>query len=345
MGVLVIVALCALTALIFLMSGSTGGFWSGHLRLRSYFDNSSGLKVGAPVNLQGVTIGNVTDIRIDRRQNLTPVEVIMKVNKRYQSDIRTDSKSSLETVGVLGDTVVDISSALATGPPVDNNAVLSTTETPDLQDVIRASQGTIEQLDTILGKVNTLADALTSNKGSIGALINDRTLYDKALVTLNELQSLVDTISNGKGSIGKLISDDTLYNRANDVVGKLQKLTTEIDEGKGSVGKLVKDDALYNNFKQSSQSLNEILSNINAGKGSLGILAKDPHFAEKLNDSVTRMDSLLTQIDNGQGTVGQLFKSRDLYDHADQVMQSSNQLIQAIRKDPKKYLTIHLKIF
>jgi phospholipid/cholesterol/gamma-HCH transport system substrate-binding protein len=344
-GVLVIVALCALTALIFLMSGSTGGFWSGHLVLRSFFDNSSGLKVGAPVNLQGVTVGNVTEIRIDRRQRLTPVEVVMKVNKRYQSDIRTDSKSSLETVGVLGDTVVDISSAVATGPPVQNNAVLSTTETPDLQDVIRASQGTIEQLDTILGKVNTLADALTSDKGSIGMLINDPTLYKKALTDVNQISTIIDQINSGQGSVGKLLKDDTMYNRLNDMVDHADHITTEIDEGKGSIGELLKDDTIAKQLKQSTQNLNDILANINAGKGSLGILAKDPRFAEKLNDSVTKMDSLLTRIDNGEGTVGQLFKSRDLYDHADEVMKSTNDLVLAIRKDPKKYLTIHLKVF
>lgn len=344
-GVLVIVALCALTALIFLMSGSTGGFWSGHLTLHSYFENSAGLKIGAPVNLEGYTIGNVTHIDIDSQKRLTPVKVTMKVNKTYQNDLHTDSRSSLTTVGVLGDTVVDINSSHATGPPIQNHGILPTTETPDLQDVIQASQGTIQQLDTILGKVNSLADALNSDKGSIGMLINDPTLYKKALLTLNELESLVDAISNGKGSIGKLVSDDTLYNRANDVVGKLESLTTDIDAGKGSIGKLVKDDALYNNLKESTKNLNDILSTINSGKGSLGILTKDPKFADKLNDSVTKMDSLLTRIDNGDGTVGALFKSRDLYDHADKVMQSTNDLVVAIRKDPKKYLTIHLKLF
>ena len=50
-GVLVIVALAALTALIFLMTGSTGGLFQGKIVLRSYFENAAGLKEGAPVNL------------------------------------------------------------------------------------------------------------------------------------------------------------------------------------------------------------------------------------------------------------------------------------------------------
>lgn len=344
-GVLVIVALSALTALIFLMSGSTGGFWSGHLTVRSYFENSAGLKIGAPVNLEGVTIGNVRAINIVPGKKLTPVEVVMRLNRKRAGDVRSDSNSSLETMGVLGDTVVDIDSRLATGPPVQNDAVISTTETPNLQDVIQASQGTIEQLDTILAKVNSIADALNSNKGSVGMLINDPTLYKKAVVTIDQLQALVNSVSNGQGSIGKLFVDDTLYNRFNNIAGTLESVTSDIEQGKGSIGKLVKDDTMYNQLEQATHNLNQILATINAGQGSLGILTKDPKFAEKLNDTMTRLDSMLTQIDNGDGTVGQLMKNRALYDHLDQLTQNSTGLVTAIRKDPKKYLTIHLKIF
>jgi phospholipid/cholesterol/gamma-HCH transport system substrate-binding protein len=344
-GVLVLVALVSLTALVFLMSGNTGGGFSGKILVRSYFENSAGLKVGAPVNLEGVTIGSVKSIRITPERQLTPVEVVMKISKKYQPMLKTDSKSSLDTIGVLGDTVVDIDGKFATGGPIQNGGELKTTETPNLTDVIKSSQGTIEQLNTILAKVDNLVDSLNSGKGSIGRLINDPELYDKALTTLNQLQGLVDGISNGKGSIGKLIADDTLYDRANDTVGHLQHIATELDSGQGSFGKLLKDETLYNNLKQSTDNLNQILAQINSGKGALGMMTKDQQFAAKLNDTVTRLDSVLTQVDSGQGTVGKLFKDDSLYNHTDQVMTSSSDLIAAIRKDPKKYLTIHLKIF
>lgn len=340
-----LIALIALTALIFLMSGNTGGFFQGRILLRSYFENSAGLKIGAPVNLEGVTIGSVKTIKIVPSRQLTPVEVTMKISKQYQSALKSDSKSSLDTIGVLGDTVVDIDSKFATGGPVQNGGELKTTETPNLSDVIKSSQGTIEQLNTILAKVDNLVDSLNSGKGSIGQLINDPTLYNKALLTLNQLQSLVDQVSNGKGSIGKLVSDDTLYNRANDTVGRLQNIANELDSGKGSMGKLLKDDALYNNLKQSTQNLNEILAQINSGKGSIGMLTKNQEFADKLNDTVTKLNSVLTQVDSGDGTIGKLLKDPTLYNHTDQLITNTTDLIAAVRKDPKKYLTIRLKIF
>ena len=50
-GALVLVAMAVLVALIFLMSGSTGGLFARKLKLRSYFENAAGLKDGAPVSV------------------------------------------------------------------------------------------------------------------------------------------------------------------------------------------------------------------------------------------------------------------------------------------------------
>lgn len=344
-GVLVLVALVALTALVFLMSGTTGGFFEGKITVRSYFENSAGLKVGAPVNLEGVTVGSVKAIRIAPSRQLTPVEVTMKIGKNFQPFIHSDSKTSLDTIGVLGDTVVDIDSKFATGAAVQNGGELKTTETPNLSDVIKSSQGTIEQLNTILGKVDNLVDALNSGKGSIGQLINDPALYNRALQTLNQLQALVDDVSNGKGSIGKLVTDDTLYTRANDTVGRLQHIADQLDAGQGSIGKLLKDETLYNNLKESSQNLNQILSQINSGKGSIGMMTKNQAFANKLNDTVSKLNSVLTQVNSGQGTLGKLLKDPTLYNHTDQMITNTSDLVTALRKDPKKYLTIHMKVF
>src|SRR3981189_94595 len=103
------------------MSGTVGLFTS-HIKLKSYFDNASGIRVGAPVRLSGVDIGNVAKIQIvpDKDKQLTPVEVIMKVSTKYAFNLRRDSVTSLETAGVLGETYIDIDSSQAIGPVAQN---------------------------------------------------------------------------------------------------------------------------------------------------------------------------------------------------------------------------------
>lgn len=344
-GVLVIVALAALTALIFLMSGNTGGIFTGKITLRSYFENAAGLKVGAPVNLEGVTIGNVKSIRIAPDRKLTPVEVIMKVSGRATSDVREDSKTSLDTIGVLGDTVVDIDSKHAIGPRVKDNDELGTTESPNLSDVIKSSQGTIEQVNTILAKIDSLVDTLNSGKGSVGQLINDPALYNKAVQAVDQLSKMSSDLNAGKGSIGKLLKDETLYNNLNDTTAKLDHITTEIDNGQGTIGKLLKDQTLYNNLNQTVNNANQLMAEVNQGKGTLGMLAKDPKFEARFRDTIDKLDAIMDKINSGQGTIGQMVVNPSLYNNANAMLTESRNLVTQVRENPKKYLTFHVKIF
>jgi phospholipid/cholesterol/gamma-HCH transport system substrate-binding protein len=344
-GVLVIVALVALTALIFLMSGSTGGIFAGKITLRSYFENAAGLKVGAPVNLEGVTIGNVKQIRISGARKLTPVEVVMKVSTRYTEDVREDSKTSLDTIGVLGDTVVDIDSKHAIGPRVKDNDELSTTESPNLSDVIKSSQGTIEQVNTILAKIDSLVDSLNTGKGSVGQLINDPALYNKAVQAVDQLSKMSADLSAGKGTIGKLLTDDTLYNHVNDTTARLDHITAEIDSGQGSIGKLLKDKTFYDNLNQTVTNANALIADINQGKGTIGMLAKDPEFQAKFRDTIDKLDGIVDKINSGQGSIGQLVVNPSLYNNADAMLTETRNLVTQIRENPKKYLTFHVKVF
>src|SRR5258705_13250772 len=226
-GVIVLISTVILVALLFLMTSSSGlGILTHKLTILTYFENSAGLKTGAAVNLQGVTIGTVKTVTIDNspERKLTPVKVTMKIDEKYAAGLKKDSKASLSTVGVLGDTVVDINSQFAVGPPLQDGDVLKTTETPSLTDVVKASQGTIESLNEILAKMNVIVDNLQSGKGSVGQLINNPDLHNKVNATVDELHKLTVNLNSGKGSIGKLVSDDTLYNRLHDTVSKLQSI-------------------------------------------------------------------------------------------------------------------------
>lgn len=344
-GLLVLAGMAVLILTIFLMSGTSGGPFSRKLILRSYFDNASGLKNGAPVTLEGVTIGNVIRIRVVPERNPTPVEVTMRVGREYLRDLHVTSTTSIAQAGVLGDSYVDIDSSTATGPPPGDNAELKATGSPNIQDVIRTSQVSIEEVTKLVRKLGVLSDTLNSRRGTVGALINDPAFYSKVTRIANNLDKITSTISQGNGTLGKLVMDDTLYTRVNSAAGHLNNITTSLDEGKGSAGKLLRDETFYDNLDASVKNINELMSEINQGKGSLGKLAKDPDFARKLDDAVGRLDSILKNIDEGNGTVGQLVQNRSLYDNTNKTMNQAHQLIQGMRENPKKYFVIRLKLF
>jgi phospholipid/cholesterol/gamma-HCH transport system substrate-binding protein len=347
-GLIVLVASVVLVALLFLMTSSAGlGILSHKLTITTYFENSAGLKPGAAVNLQGVTIGTVKTVTVvaNPERKLTPVRVVMKLNEKYTDELKKDSKASLTTIGVLGDTVVDINSQFAVGPPLQDGDELKTLETPSLTDVVKASQGTIESLNVILAKMNTIVDNLQSGKGSIGQLINNPDLYNKLNGTVDELHKLTINLNQGKGTIGKLVNDDTLYNRLSDTTAKLANIADDLDKGKGSAGKLLKDPALYDNLNSTLKHANSLMADADAGKGGAGLLLKDPQFRKQLDDTFTQVNHLVTGINQGRGTLGKLATEDTLHTNMNNLLTNSSDLVTAVRQNPKKYLTIHLKIF
>jgi phospholipid/cholesterol/gamma-HCH transport system substrate-binding protein len=344
-GALVLVAVAVLIFLIFLMSGSTGGLFSQKLVLRTYFDNATGLKPGAPVTLEGVTIGNVTRIRVVPERNPKPVEVTIQLGERYIPLLHADSTTVISQAGVLGDSFVDISSKHATGPPPPNHGELRSVDAPSIQEVVGASEAALKQTTVLMDKVNTLLDTFNSKKGTAGKLINDPELYNKLTQVTTNLEAITHAMANGEGTLGKLLHDDTLFQKANSAIDRLNNITVALDEGKGTAGKFLRDDSLYNNLNSAVAKTNELVADINAGKGTLGKFAKDPQFAGKLDETVTYLDALLKGINEGKGTMGQLVQNRSLYDHTDQTMDQAQQLVKAIRENPRKYLVIQLKIF
>jgi phospholipid/cholesterol/gamma-HCH transport system substrate-binding protein len=342
-GITVIIACAVLAVLIFLMSG-TGGFLTKKNTYHAYWDSAGGLRVGAPVRVNSVDAGNVTGIRLVNHGR-TPVEVTFRVVDRVVPWIRTDSHVQISQAGALGDYFIDIVSANSSGPVAQNGAELPVKDVPDLMDVVRSSQTTLQNVDTLIARANRIFAAVENQEGSVGQLIYDDQLYRRLNSSVNQVQSMLNDINSGKGSIGKLLKDETLYTRANDAVTKLGSIANDIDAGKGTLGKFVKDPAIYDNANATLKKTNDLLDAINRGDGALGKLAKDPQFAKKLDDIANNLQAITTKLNAGQGSAGKFLNDEALYNNTNKMMSETSQLVTAIRQDPKKYLTIRVKLF
>jgi len=342
-GITVIIASITLAVLTILMSG--GGIFTPKITLKSYFFDAQGLRVGAPVRLSGVDIGNVKLIRVVPNQPKAPVEVTMKVNTRYAFNLRKDSKTLLSTAGVLGETLINIDSSTAKGALAGDGDVLPSGEVTGYEDVMSAANSSLQNMDVLLKRMDRIIAFVESGQGSVGKLIYDPSLYNRVNTTVSEFQKLVSEISEGQGSLGKLITDDELYQKANGTIDKVNKMIDDLNAGNGTAGKLLKDSTLYDNANQTIANVKQLTDDINGGKGALGKLAKDQEFANKLQNTMNRLSDLSDRLDAGEGSAGKFLRDPTLYNNTNQLLTDTQDLVKSIRQNPKKYLTIHLKLF
>jgi phospholipid/cholesterol/gamma-HCH transport system substrate-binding protein len=344
-GILVIVSLTIFAVGIFFISGQLG-FFTRQYTIKAYLPSASDLREGAQVRLAGIMVGNVAKIQISPYPDpQRAVELNLKVARRYQKEIRTDSVGTVDTVGLLGDSYMDISRGTPGHEVIADGGFIKTGEKVDISAVVQNSNDVIMNLRVLTAKLDEITAQVQSGKGSMGELIYDQALYKKMNATAGTLQTLVDRVQRGEGSLGKLMTDDTMYLRSVATLDRLNQVLDAVQHGNGSLGKFISDPAVYNNLNRLMEDANTLIDNINQGHGSLGKLAKDEQLYNRMNETFARLDSISSKIDKGEGTLGKLSTDPTLFNNLTASSQELKEFLADFRKNPKKYLSIKLHIF
>ncbi len=344
-GAMVIVSLIILAVGIFFISGQVG-FLTRHYALKTFLPSAGDIRVGAQVRLAGIAVGNVNRIAISPYQDPNrAVEIDMRVARSFQNQIRANSAASLETVGLLGETYVNITRGQPGYPVLQNGGTVQGHVEPGMKRVVQNANDVISNLRVLTAKINDITASIQSGKGTIGKFINDPTLYNRMNNTVAEAQGLIAGVKNGQGTLGKLLTDPSLYTQTEATVSHLNQVVSQIQTGNGSMAKFINDPTLYNNLKNVSSRANTLMNNINSGKGTLGKLASDPELYNRVNDTMQKVDVIATRIDQGQGTLGKLSTDPTMYNNLSAASISLRDFMTVFRKHPKKYLTLHLHIF
>lgn len=85
------------------------------------------LHVKDPVQVAGVQVGRVWDISLVPTGD-KPVEVSMRIAKKFQPVIRADSEASVGTTGLLGSSFVDITRGSVNQPVLQAGATIKTAD-------------------------------------------------------------------------------------------------------------------------------------------------------------------------------------------------------------------------
>ena len=101
--------------------------------LYGYFTSVSGLKDGARIEMAGVEIGNVSEIRLDKER--LEAKVAFRINQELQ--LSEDSIASIKTAGIIGEKYISISPGGSDIMLEDKEACNNTESTLDIESLIR----------------------------------------------------------------------------------------------------------------------------------------------------------------------------------------------------------------
>jgi len=189
-----VVTLAVLGSGVFLI-GSREYLFRSTYQLKAQFDTVAGLTEGADVQVGGVHSGTVTGIKLPTHPD-GKVLVVMELEKSTRAIIKMNSVASIQTEGLLGNQYLSISFGSAGQPEVKDGEMIQSEPPLEMADLLKktdgildGSQEAIENAAKATGHLNSVSAKIDAGQGTVGALVNDKQLYNNLAQTTTTLQS------------------------------------------------------------------------------------------------------------------------------------------------------------
>jgi len=208
-GLFAFAGLLVLVLAVFFI-GNQKGLFNATFNVYGTFKNVSGLQVGNNVRFAGINVGVVESINIITDSS---VRVDLALDNKVKKFVKTDSKLSIGSDGLMGDKLV----ILAPG---------GITSKQEVQDGGRLASVNPVDVDRIITKLTRVAD--------------------NAEAMTADLAEIVGKVNNGKGTIGRLLNNDNLSKSLESTIAQAKTTMKNVHATTGTLNEDLK--AAQSNF-------------------------------------------------------------------------------------------------
>jgi phospholipid/cholesterol/gamma-HCH transport system substrate-binding protein len=207
----------------------------------------------------------------------------------------------IETQGLLGDKIVEITVGTTAAPPLVSGDVLPSRDPADFGRVLAAGAETAKDVAALASALRETAEAINQSK-----------LIESASTTVNKLGRAVDQIEHGRGWAHTLLYEEPVaLRRVNELIATTQALVERVEKGQGAAGVLVSPEgtASAKRFVAAMDRISVMVEHPEREQGFLPGLLFDPKYRPILDDLRTVAHNLREVSDRlagGRGTLGSL---------------------------------------
>ena len=246
------------------------------------YDEVDGLLVGANVMINGLSIGNVTDLNF--LPNSTKIVVTLKIKDKI--NFSSNSSATIYETGVLGGLAIAIEPIFQQGMIVKSGDTLNSNIRPGLTELInrqieplqRKLESTLTSVDSIFSGAsyvlnketqNDIKESLNILTSAVKAINNSSLIIEKTLTEKNsQINNSIDNIESITANLSNVSKELNDFGLAN-VLSNLEKsvdgislIVTNLNSNNSSLGKLISNDEVYNNLNLSIENLNLLINDI-----------------------------------------------------------------------------------
>lgn len=292
-----------------------------------FLTSSTGLKVGDTVKLAGVEVGTISKISVLDDK----VQVDFEVKRGTR--IKTDSVAGIRMASMLGGQFLGLTFGSPGSADLAAGGTVKSSDSAGMDTIIDSVGGLTKDAKQLLVDLNRNQNEVM---GKVNAILDE----NRSAVhnSLTGLASITAKIDRGDGSLGLLLNDKSLYHNANALSGSLKEVSAKLERGEGTMGKLLAEDELYVNaisavkgMSDSMKNFTEIAQRINKGEGTAGKLVNDAALYDDLRDTVVNLKEITRKINSGEGTIGKMVNEDKLYRDAVSTLKKTEKAMEGLQ--------------
>jgi phospholipid/cholesterol/gamma-HCH transport system substrate-binding protein len=311
-GIFVLLGIVILVITIFTLGGQHETFVKKQ-SLRAVFDDINGLQKGNNIWFSGVKIGTVKSIKLEGNGI---VDVALNIDKEAMQYIRKDSKVKISTDGLIGNKIVVVYGGTNSAPPIADGDLLGVEKMTSTDEMVATLQANNKNLLAITDNFKKISKNIADGQGTIGTLINDKTLVESMQSAVSTLQAAVDDI--------KVTSA-----KSNEFMGNLVAFSKNLNNENSSIHRLMADTSIYSSvnggvakFKEAAASaaafadtLKITASKLNQNNSPVGMLLNDNVSADNLRVVFKNLATSSQKLDEDLEALQHNFLLRGFFKH------------------------------
>ncbi len=219
--------------------------FTNHFEAVTQFGRVTGLVIGTPVRLAGLSAGEVLDIQVPSRPSERFL-VRMRIREDLRPLVRTDSVATILTDGIVGNAFVQIGMGTDDAPIVEPGGMLPGSDPIEFADLIQEGRDTfrvvsrefVELTGEVTKAVGGLTETIDVSKGviaDVGAELQVVTASTGRVVThveetAGDVRALVADVRAGQGTIGQLFTNTEVWDQIGGVTREAEQTARTVRE-------------------------------------------------------------------------------------------------------------------
>lgn len=281
-------------------------FKSGSFLYAKYAD-TKGLMISNPVVINGLQVGSVYELE-EQDKNIDTIIVSIKLNRELNIPV-----NSLATVSNN-----PLTSSIITIELGDSKAFLKHDDT-------LLTSNTPGMLGNLTQRITPLVDRVTTTVQSLDSVLkNINTVFDP--YTKNNMQEVV---ANANKTMAYLVSSSASLNALlNNQTGVLSKSLNNVN-------------SFTQTLARNNDKVDHMMANIETATTNFSKADIDGTI-NQLRGTVEKLNAAVEKIDSKDGSLGLLLNDKQLYNNLENTTRSLNILMDDIRINPKRYVSISI---